>query len=73
MRGIVTLADSCPLADTKLVLFVEHDKSELGELHILLDNGMGTDHNINFTRFDLQEGISPFYGSYTANPQPTPT
>ncbi len=72
MWGIMTLADSRPLANAKLVLFIDHDKSKLGKLHILLDYRMGTDHYINFASFNFLEDFRPFFGSDTASQQPTP-
>ena len=58
------VTDGCPLADAKAVLLVDHDKAEVGELHILLDERGGADHNLNAAVCQAGESGFPFLSGH---------
>jgi short-subunit dehydrogenase len=50
------VACGCPLADAKAVLFVDHDKAEVGESHVFLDERGGADYNLNASVCNAGQG-----------------
>ena len=50
-------AEECALGDAKSVLFIDHNKAEIGKLNPLLNEGVRTDHNIRRTAANIFQNI----------------
>lgn len=59
MRRLTGLAELRSLADAELVLFVDHDEAELGELDVVLQDGLRAHDDVDRAGLDLRENLPP--------------
>ena len=58
------------LVDAKLMLFVDHDEAETGELHILLDECLRADDKVDFPGLNCLESFLPLPGASSGRRRP---
>ncbi len=57
--GRIPFSRGVPLLDAEAVLLVDDDEGEIGELHVLLDEGMGADDDPSLARGRVEQRAPP--------------
>ena len=58
-RGAGLVGEGGPLLDAEAVLLVDDDEAEVGELHVLLEQGVGADHEAGLAARSVEHRLGP--------------